>query len=364
MLKNREKRQNKRFPQAAYEWMALLESGDITPEEFEAYLDWRDSNPRHGKAMQELQQEWAEICTVPVPRPHEQTGDTTSRNISKAGGKHSFGHFVALLTGGPAYIRGFGLALVSIILAAGIYYYMVPGAETVKIEVYSTARAEMKTVTLDDGSKVYLNAQSRIMVDYTSNERDVTLEQGEALFEVSHNPVRPFLVYAGDSKVQAIGTQFNVKLMPDFKVMVTLVEGVIRITQNMGKHEGLARILKIPGEMASLSPFLDTDKNITQENLPEIKITRHNSDPFRNVLSWRNGKLVFQGQRLDNVLYEINRHSNHRILLKSKKAADMPVYAVFNIGDWRGALSAIVKSYPLKAINVSKDETLLVAEDE
>jgi|GEM_PF-2734086 len=363
MFKDRKKRQKSDFPEAAYEWLALLEAGDITPEEFESYLEWRDSDPCHVKAMEELQKEWREICKVPVPQPRAWSGVRHSQNNSK-GRNWGFAGFIAQLQSRAIYRAGMALALIGIIVGAGLYQYISSVTEIEKTRVYSSARAEMKTITLDDGSTVHLNAQSRITVNYTGNERNITLEQGEALFEVSHNPVRPFLVYAGNGKVQAIGTQFNVKLMPDFNVMVTLVEGVIRITQNMGKHEGLARILKIPGEMASLRPFPDTDKDMAQENLPEIKITQHSSDPFQDVLSWREGKLVFQGQRLDNVLYEINRHSNHRILLKSKKAIDMPVYAVFNAGDWRGALSAIVKSYPVKAVQVSNDETHLVAEDE
>ncbi len=363
MFKERKKRRNSDFPEAAYAWMALLESGDITPEEFENYLDWRDSDLSHMAAMEELQKEWKEICKVPVPQPHERPGDIHSRNGSKQW-NWGFGRFITQLISRPSYRAGIAFAFIMVVFGAGFYHYMVPVTETEKTHVFSTVRAEMKTITLDDGSTVHLNAQSRIKVDYTSNQRNITLEQGEALFVVSHNPVRPFLVYAGDGKVQAIGTQFNVKLMPDFNVMVTLVEGVIRITQDIDKHEGLARILKIPGEMASLRPFFDIDGDMTQENLPEIKITRHNSDPFQDVLSWREGKLVFQGQRLDNVLYEINRHSNHRIILKNKKTEGLPVYAVFNTGDWQGALSAIVKSYPVKAVHVSNDETHLVAKDE
>lgn len=363
MIKDRKKTDKGNFPEAAYEWMALLESGDITPEEFERYLDWRDSDPHHVAAMEELQEEWGDICKVPVPQPGAKSSLVGSKT-SDRGWSLGLGRFFAQLITQPAYRSGLAFAMIMVVLGAGFYSYMMPTNEAEETLYYSTARAEMKTITLEDGSTVHLNAQSKISVEYTSNDRTIILEQGEALFNVAHNPVRPFLVYAGDGKVQAIGTQFNVKLMPDFNVMVTLVEGMIRVTQDVGNHENLIRIMRTPGARALLRPFLSTDPAGAQETIPEIKITQHNRDPFQGVLSWREGKLVFQGQRLDTVLYEINRHSNHRIILKNKKAFGLPVYAVFNSGDWRGALSAIVKSYPVKAISVSDDETHLVADEE
>lgn len=359
MFKDRRKTKKDKFPDAAYHWMALLESGDITPEEFEDFLEWRDSDLSHAAAMEELQQHWTEICKVPVRKPRERP----YRHGDK-GENWTFRRFMSQFINRPSYRKGLAFALVMAVVSIGLFATMMPVGEEDQILYYSTTRAEMKSITLEDGSTVHLNAQSKITVEYTSNERNITLEQGEALFDVAPNPVRPFLVYAGVSKVQAIGTQFNVKLMPDFNVMVTLVEGVIRITQDLGNHENLVRILKIPGARASLGPLLSPDKTVEQEAMPEIRITQHKRDPFQDVLSWREGKLVFQGQRLDNVLYEINRHSNHRILLKNKEALGLPVYAVFNTGDWRGALSAIVKSYPVKAVQVSEDETHLVADEE
>jgi len=356
------------FPEAAYDWMALLESGDITPEEYEAFLDWRDGAEHHALAMEELQKEWADICKLPLAKPDENAAVSrkASREASrKTSGKEIFGFTsqFSRIFRVPAYQAGLAFALVLFISLGAFYFYMPSLKHGENIQIYSTARAEMRSISLEDGSIAHLNALSKIKVDYTKGERKITLEQGEALFDVRHNPVRPFLVYAGDGKIQAIGTRFNVKLMPDFNIMVTLVEGVVRVSQDRGK-QALVRILKTPGAMASLRPFPGLEKEQTPEESSEIKVSQNAENPFQNILSWREGKLVFQGQRLDNVLYEINRHSNHRILLKNKNAIDLPVYAVFNAGDWRGALSAIVKSYPVKAVQVSFDETHLVADEE
>ncbi|MCP6755955.1 FecR domain-containing protein, partial [Klebsiella pneumoniae] len=77
---------------------------------------------------------------------------------------------------------------------------------------YTTARGELRSVELADGSVVHINTQSRIDVNLSPRAREVRLVGGEALFKVQRDTTRPFLVYSGNAVIQAIGTQFNVRL--------------------------------------------------------------------------------------------------------------------------------------------------------
>lgn len=346
MIKRWKKQSGQKIPEAAYDWMARLELGDITPEEFEAYLDWRDAEPAHASAMQSLQQSWSRIKALPVPRPAARMAPARQKLMMRR----------------PA--RRWAAACCVLLVVAGLGYvaassFLGPAQNT----AYAAARAEQRTIVLDDGSSVHLNALSKVVIDYSADQRRVYLNRGEALFDVAHNPARPFFVFAGTGRVQAIGTQFDVKLSPDDTVMVTLVKGVVRVSKARdatGAVDGLFKILSQPGEQAAIR-VRRAEAGQTAGASTGIEVTPANKTSFPDNLAWRQGRLVFRGEKLADALYEINRHSNHLILLDDSVAARMPVYAVFNTGDWRGALSAIIKSYPVKAVQISANETRLVS---
>ena len=94
---------------------------------------------------------------------------------------------------------------------------------------YVTAIGEQRTVPLDDGSRIALNSNSQVKIEFTAERRAVRLLRGEAFFEVAHNRVRPFVVIAGDNEVTAVGTAFEVRYEPDH-TDVTLVEGKVNVT--------------------------------------------------------------------------------------------------------------------------------------
>src|SRR5687767_11767497 len=80
----------------------------------------------------------------------------------------------------------------------------------------------------EDGSVVYLNAQSRLRIAYSDRRREVKLLDGEALFIVEKDSKRPFNVIAGATLVQAVGAQFNVRRR-DRLILVSVVEGKVRV---------------------------------------------------------------------------------------------------------------------------------------
>lgn len=89
-------------------------------------------------------------------------------------------------------------------------------AEISKITM-ATSIGENKTLTLSDGTKVTLNANTSLSYpeEFTGESREVSL-RGEAFFDVSHNPDKPFMVATGNGmKIQVLGTEFNVKSYPE-----------------------------------------------------------------------------------------------------------------------------------------------------
>ncbi|MDR7132378.1 ferric-dicitrate binding protein FerR (iron transport regulator) [Algoriphagus sp. 4150] len=115
----------------------------------------------------------------------------------------------------------------------GILYYSLPGREESK-EVdwltYSTKPGVKSSLTLSDGSKVTLNAGTSIRYarDFIGDTREVFLE-GEAYFEVAHNPHKPFVVITEDIVTKALGTTFNIRAHPSEKIVISLVTGKVEV---------------------------------------------------------------------------------------------------------------------------------------
>jgi len=101
-------------------------------------------------------------------------------------------------------------------------------------------------IQLSDGSRIDLNTDTELSIQYTWTARSVKLERGEALFSVVHNPEKPFEVIAAGGRIQDIGTRFNIYRQAD-RVSVTVLEGEVSVA---AKQNATAQNL-IPGQQIS-----------------------------------------------------------------------------------------------------------------
>jgi hypothetical protein len=137
------------------------------------------------------------------------------------------------------------------------------------------------TMTLTDGTKVWLNAGSSLTypVAFTGKERKVEIT-GEAYFEVSRNTSRPFTVkkVQDDASILVLGTHFNVNAYDDEAVMkITLLEGAVKVSK------GTNSSLLTPGQQAELK---------------DGSIRLINDADMDEVMAWKNGKFQF-GEKTD-----------------------------------------------------------------
>jgi len=177
------------------------------------------------------------------------------------------------------------------------------GALTVRYlleeETYSTNIGETKEVVLSDGSIVTLNTNTRIAVRYTKALRQITLAQGEALFDVAKNRKRPFIVQAHDTQVRAVGTSFTVKLLSQQLVQVLVREGVIEIKRPDVPE---AAPVRLAANNVALAP---ARAPISTAAVPNAQITRN--------LAWRQGRIAFDNETLNDAAREFGRYSNVQI---------------------------------------------------
>jgi transmembrane sensor len=154
----------------------------------------------------------------------------------------------------------------------------------------TTPRAYQYQLTLPDGSRVWLNAESSIVYPtaFAGNERVVTVT-GETYFEVVENKQHPFFVQYGTRRVEVVGTHFNVNAYPEeTDSRVTLLQGAVKI--HTGNNAGVLK----PGQQAIINKANET-----------IRIT--NEVDTDQVMAWKNGHFDFRETDLKTLMRQLMR---------------------------------------------------------
>ena len=190
--------------EVAIEWLIRLRDGSA--EDWERFVEWLEADPMHSHAFDEsIAADWlADGLPRSAPRPLQRPSEAPApRRI----GRRAF--------------LGWGVAGVA---AASLGYWSLrPDRQLYSIQ---TGPGELRSINLADGSRIELNGATRVELD-RKDSRFAQLTDGEAFFQVAHNPAHPFRVAAGDAQVEVIGTAFNV-VRTSGTIEVAVAEGAVR----------------------------------------------------------------------------------------------------------------------------------------
>lgn len=330
-------------------WLVRLMASDCSPEERCAFEAWKEEDPAHEEAYLRLQRGGALF--------DRHLGDPEIQALADR----------ALTETGPAFWRRppiqYAAIAASLILAVGIAIFLNAGslfntdserAVLASGEQYETAIGERSTITLPDGSLVTLNTNSRIEVDFTSAAREIRLIRGQGYFEVEKEVGRPFIVAAGDKRVVALGTAFDVRFDKKDLVQVTLVKGLVEVADAASQPAQAGAIPEADGQKIRLEPG---ERLVAKANAaPKIEKT----DTVEET-SWKTGKLIFRDRPLKSVIEEMNRYSVQQLALADDpRLAEMRVNGAFNAGRATSFVSALEAMHPLKATRTGRNELTLV----
>jgi len=218
-------------------------------------------------------------------------------------------------------------------VAASVAAFVGTGAVTVYLNrapTFDTGTGEQRTAALDDGSRVALNTGSHITVKFGRDERQVSLDQGEALFDVAHDAARPFVVRAGEERIKALGTSFVVRRDGD-RVRVTLLRGKVEVVRT-GERPRLLAVLA-PGERVSVTP-----------QTPPV-LDRPALDA---VTAWRRGELLFRDTPLSEAVAEVNRYGKEHVVVNDARLAALPISGVFSTDDPAEFAAAVAQLHGLR----------------
>lgn len=236
-------------------------------------------------------------------------------------------------------------ACVALVIGSGAYYIGVsrPDATTESSKVtMSVANGQKADIVLADGTKVYINSDSRIAYDHSYNkkERILTLE-GEAYFEVAKDKEKPFIVRANGINVQALGTSFNVQAYKDDKsVSVILINGKVKVDD--GKHEA----------------YMEPNERLVC-NLTNGKFEKSEMHPNANDLLWRSQELAFYGESFEEVCTMLTRMYNCKFVFKNDKAKQCTYHGIIKNSSLENVLEYISRAGGIN-YEIRTDHTIII----
>lgn len=265
----------------AAKWFSHMRSDACDARERQAFADWLAEDPAHESAYREIEQLWSDLDQVyrPTIAPRRRSS-----------------------------LPWRGFAAASVFCAALLLANDFSGGRLADPQqVQSTAPGEQREVTLVDGTRVFLAADSALRLDFSDGFRDVKMLRGEAYFEVAHDADRPFRVTVGDSRVRVLGTGFDVRRE----------SGVLTVAVRHGKV-ALQAQRDAPGEQMLTAG--------DRARLPSgVGVARVDRVPIASIAAWRDGMLAFRNQPLGTLVDELSQYRAAPIRLGDERLAQKPV---------------------------------------
>lgn len=214
-------------------------------------------------------------------------------------------------------------------------------------QTFATKVGEHATYALPDGTSAQLNTNSLLVIDYSENQRRVTLEQGEANFDVAKDKNRPFTVISGDKSFTALGTIFNVQKDNEFSMELMVTEGKVLIAKSDEALMNLSKAFKHSKEALSIGDIVNSGEKAIIANNEVLPVKKVDLVNVQQDLSWQQGMLIFNGTPLTQVLEEVSRYSDMDFQLTDPNIANIKISGYFKIGDVEGLLASLHHNFKI-----------------
>lgn len=357
-------RDHKLIEEEASAWVWRLDNEAAGPEvraEFEA---WLDIDPRHGAIFEDLARVWTDLDGLAALKQGQRIA-TVRQGVREE-------EMQRRLPIPLAWARGAAIAA-SLVVAVAIGWFGLSGVfdpsplpETQW--AYATAVGQQRMVELPDGSKIQLNTNTILKVDFSGTNRRLLLEKGEAHFEVARDENRPFIVQAGDTEVRALGTAFNVHLRAQAPVEVIVTEGVVEVVRS---DDASLPSDANTDDLGNTVGFVDVTEAVRLEAGQSVGVlSRSRGDNAMDTaeavdatreLAWRDGMLVFEGEPLERVVEELSRYTEARFVILDDSIRQRRVGGYFRTDDVESLLDVFEQGL---SVEVSRQgESLILLAD-
>ncbi|QGX62991.1 FecR family protein [Alteromonas mediterranea] len=217
-----------------------------------------------------------------------------------------------------------------------------------QVFAYSTITAEIKRITLPDGSKLTLGPTSSVSYTELDKTRYIELSQGRAFFDVVSIFNKPFIVSSGVNTVEVTGTAFEVDVN-NFKktTRVSVVEGSVKVSGKDADKESVflshGQRISAPltgGPMTAITTFTD-----------------------KEALAWMDNKLIFNNTPITEFMYRIQPYVEQTISLKGFSSDAVTINTIVTPSNVHTLLDSLPAAYPLEMVRASSTITFTYSEN-
>lgn len=240
---------------------------------------------------------------------------------------------------------------------------------------YVSGIGERRVLHIEDGSTITMNTRSRMRVWLTQHGRDIELLEGEALFDVAHDPNRPFRVHVGHTVVEAVGTQFSV-YRGERGTKVSVVEGRVKIFA----YQSPAPLILNPNAVA----WTDLGATDFERPPPPIPVAAREeaqvstggrgtadfdverravtAQEIEHHLAWVNGQLIFENATLAETVAEFNRYNRRKLEIDDPALAQIRLGGAFSSTNVDEFIEELNTLFSIRAVPVgaSSSDTQLI----
>ena len=356
-----------KIEEEAWQWVIKFES-DTSPsaEEVAALNRWLEQSPLHKETLSRVAKGWnnldllGELVIPTAPPPRAGSGFMVSVMLwllsplvllASLSGQvfNSIGELFrsrALLVS-TTTVTGGGAALWLLmpLLLSTLAVWQAPGEGSFK-----TGVGEQSSFTLADGSTLWLNTSSHVVLAINDSSRQIRLISGEAHFDVYHDPDRPFEVYANKKMVRAVGTAFSV-FIEEQGVEVLVTEG--RVQLGVASTQQQSPIQDKPS--AILGELSAGQTLVIAGDTPEVMqaVTEYQPAELNRKMAWLNGELIYAGESLDAVIKEVSRYTPITIELVDPELADIRIGGQFQVGQTEALFEVLELGFGLRVSRLS-----------
>jgi transmembrane sensor len=272
---------------------------------------WLAANPEHREAYEKVGKAWAlagALQPTPSHAPDPPREDSSQR---------------ASLLKRTALAAGIVFLAVAIGIPAWHSAHRWWGGKQIQL---TTLEGQPEAFSLEDGTTVMLDANSRLTANIGAHRRRVSLDHGDAIFNVKHDDSRPFEVVTAAGSVQDLGTRFDVEAL-ESSTRVAVIEGRVVVLTSKGQE------LLVAGQAGGY------------DNAGELLTTK----PFKwDETAWSEGQRHFDQELLGDVLERVARYHGVKFVFTDSRLRQLRVSGTFRIGDLPLFLRTLAAALPIE----------------
>jgi transmembrane sensor len=314
-------------------WCARIARSRLSFEEEARFNAWLAEDPANGQAFDQAVEVWQALHDVAdTPEVIGMRAEVLTK-LRQANARRWSRRVARSLKWPMALAASLALVVVSSV-------WMVSGSA----QSYQTAIGERRTFLLEDGSRLSLDADTKIQASFERDHRELTLLAGRAKFDVAKDRSRPFTVTAGEQTIVATGTSFSVERLGD-KVHVVVYEGQVAIVPR--KDPSVKELKQVVARVVPVEALLNPGRELVA---PDDRAGGSiGSVDVGRAGSWEGGQLNFVDEPLGDAVERLNRYQDEKLVVADADLSRIRINGVFNAGDNSAFVEALEAAYPVQA---------------